>query len=326
MLRKTRTLTVTPDTGLVGGDVVTLAGTGFDANSTVYYCQGVVALPIDPNNCGVPYSSVTADGTGAFSVSVTVYRFITPVNTGNTTIDCAQPTATCGFGAADLTLNGALAPITFTPQPPTNTFAIKGTVTGPDGHPVANANVWAYTSTDTWVGSLRTVTDGNGAYELGSTITPHVVYIIRFGQPAGTDLVWEWFNDQQQRTLANPVFLPQAFNDPVVTANAQLAAGGAIAGTVTNSAGAGIAGATVWAYGPGDTWVGSFATTTAADGSYRIAGVRAADYDIRFVPPSGSGLAIEWYDNAPARTSATLVTVTAGLTTTGIDAQLSPSP
>ena len=68
-----------------------------------------------------------------------------------------------------------------------------------------------------------------------------------------------------------------------------------------------------------------FGTRTGADGSYRIDGVRPADYKVRFMPPSTSGLAIEWYDNAALRADAKSVTVTAGSADSGIDAQLSPS-
>jgi Neocarzinostatin family/Carboxypeptidase regulatory-like domain len=318
-----RSVTVTPDTGLVGGDVVTLSGTGFEPNSPVYYCEGNIAGPFDQSSCGgnIP-PSVTADANGAFSVPVTVYRFITPAGG---LIDCAQPGATCGMGAANLIGNeliGANTPITFTPQPPA-TFAIKGSVTGPAGDALAGVAVWAYTSSDTWVGSLQTVTDGNGAYQLDISTNP-VTYAVRFGPPT-TDLIAQWYDNQTPRNSATPVRFPREFNDPVVTlANQQLAVGGAIAGVVTDGSGTGVSDVTVWAYGPGDTWVGSFGTTTGADGSYRIDGVRPADYKVRFMPPSTSGLAIEWYDNAILRADATLITVTAaGATTTGIDAQLS---
>jgi hypothetical protein len=95
---------------------------------------------------------------------------------------------------------------------------------------------------------------------------------------------------------------------------------------VTDATGRGVPGVTVSAYGPGDTWVGLYGTRTVADGSYRIAGVRVADYRVRVVPPAPSGLAIEWYDNAPTAASAKTVAVTSGTTTTGIDAQLGASP
>ena len=202
------------------------------------------------------YSSVSADGTGAVSVAVTTFRFITPVSTGNTTIDSAQPSANCIFGAAnnlpDIGLIGATAPISFTTQPPTNTFTIKGSVTGPDAQAVANAKAWACTPSDTWcVGSLKTVTDASGSYELDSTINPRVSYQIWFGPPAGTDLVYEWFNNQtapkrpresspsRKRSITRSSS-PMPNSPPVRD----------YAGTVTNSSSAGVSGVFVSAYGP----------------------------------------------------------------------------
>src|ERR1700704_5745814 len=66
-------LTVMPDTGLTGGDVVPLTGTGFAPNSGVYFCERDQAGPFDQTSCGnggnIP-PTVTADGNGAFSVPV----------------------------------------------------------------------------------------------------------------------------------------------------------------------------------------------------------------------------------------------------------------
>jgi len=321
----TPSVTITPHTGVAGGDVVTLAGTGFEPNTSVFFCEANIAGPLDQSSCGnggqVP-PTVQADGNGAFSVPVTVFRFITP-STG--LMDCAQPGATCGIGAANFTQSGqivgAFAAMTFTTQPPA-TFAIEGSVTGPASNSLANAAVWAYSPSDSFVGSFQTVTDANGHYRLNISTS---VNAVRFGPPAGTDLIAQWYDNQTHRNTSTHIF-PFEFNDPVITlANQQLVAGGAIAGAVIGGSATGVSGVTVWAYGPGDTWVGSFGTTTAADGSYRISGVRPADYKVRFMPPGASGLAIEWYDNATLRADATSVTVIAGATTTGIDAQLSPS-
>ena len=290
------TLTATPHTGLVGGHTVTLAGTGFLPNAEVSYCEVALNGSGDQSRCDSAPKSVEADARGAFSVPVEVFRFINPFSGP---VDCAQSSAKCGFGATSiLGLPLATTPITFTPQPAA-TFALKGSVTGPDGHGLAGVAVWAYTSSDAWVGSLQTVTDANGDYRLD--VSPTVSYAIRFGPPTGTDLIARWYNNQTRRASATPVQFPGAFNNPVITlANQQLTGGGAVSGVVTNGSGTGVPGVTVWAYGPGDTWVGSFGTTTGADGSYRIAGVRPADYKVRFMPPSTSGLAIEWYDNADA--------------------------
>jgi len=320
----TPSLTVTPDTALVGGQTVTVAGSGFSPSTTVGFCEARMDSNPSTGDCagGSVFHVARTDANGAFSENVVLARFITPIFPKET-LDCAQ-SVQCEFGAAESTSGPfAVVPLNFAPQPPA-TFSIKGSVTGPDGHAVADVAVWAYTSSDSFVGSFQTMTDANGAYQLD--IDPTLSYAVRFGPPAGSDLIAQWFPNQTHRSSATPVQFLIAFNDPVLTlGNQQLAAGGAIAGVVTNHSGTGVSGVTVWAYGPGDTWVGSFGTTTAADGSYRISGVRAADYKVRFMPPSASGLAIEWYDNAKLHADATSVSVTAGATTTGIDTQLSPS-
>ena len=318
-------VTVIPDSGLVGGQVITVDGSGFAPSSIVAMCQGrLTPNPTQSDCAGAGYSEVQTDVTGAFSVPFNLARFITPAST-HTTLDCAQ-SVQCGVGAAEATVplgTVAVAPLKFAPQPPA-TFAMKGEVTGPGGNPLGGVGVWAYTPSDTWVGSLQTVTDANGNYQLD--INPAVSYVVRYNPPAGTDLIAQWYDFQTHRKNGDPATLGAAFVDPVVTLQTQqLDAGGAIAGVVTDSSGAAVSNATVWAYGPGDTWVGSFGATTAADGSYRMAGVRPANYKVRFMPPNQSGLAIQWYDNATSAASAKAVTVRSGSTTTGVDDQLSPN-
>jgi Carboxypeptidase regulatory-like domain len=329
----TPSVTLTPNTGLVGGETVTVDGSGFPSLSSIAMCEGALTAEPTTSNCAGG-AIIQADANGAFSVPFAnttvavsgIARFIRPM-TPFALLDCAQ-SVQCGilvqaFSGQD---HGpwVVTPLNFAPQPPA-TFAINGSVTGPDGHALAGVAVWAYTLADGWVGSLQTLTDANGAYQID--IDPLANYVVRFGPPAGTDFVAQWFDNQPYRKSGAQLGfgLMDFFNDPVVTANAQLAAGGAISGVVSNGSGTGVSGVTVWAYGPGDTWVGSFGTTTAADGSYRIAGVRAANYKVRFMPSIASGLAIEWYDNAELRADAKSVTVTTGSTTSGIDDQLGPN-
>jgi hypothetical protein len=319
----TPSVTVTPSTGLVGGEEVTLAGTGFPPSSEIGYCQGIsTGNPTSSDCAGGSFDTVGADSTGAFSVPLTVDRFIRPAST-HTLVDCAQSTASCAIGAqqeSPVFGSPIVTPISFTAQPPA-TFTVKGVVKGPEAQPLANVAVWAYKSSDQWVGSIQTVTDATGSYQL--TVDPNVPYAIRFGPPAGSGLIVQWFDGQMRRSSANPIVWSSSFNDPVTTANAQLFGGGAIAGIVTGPPGTGVGGVTVSAYGPGDGWVGSFGTTTAADGSYSISGVAPNAYRIRFVPPAAANLATEWFHNAMTVSSATSVTVTAGSTTSNIDDQLS---
>ena len=117
----TRTLTVTPDAGLANGDPVELHGSGFTPLATVFFCQGVTDATPGSDDCGAPIGSASANDVGEFSASYTVRRFISPGSVG-ATIDCAQPAATCAFGASDFfetNAGFAFAALSFAPLPPT---------------------------------------------------------------------------------------------------------------------------------------------------------------------------------------------------------------
>ena len=112
-------ITVTPHTGLVDGQTVTFAGSGWAPNETVYYCEAVPTDPPSSDNCGSLIKNVTADSAGNFSVPVVMERIIFPSRTGREPVDCAAPVQTCVFGAARLDLSGlALVNLDFAPAPP----------------------------------------------------------------------------------------------------------------------------------------------------------------------------------------------------------------
>ena len=69
------------------------------------------------------------------------------------------------------------------------------------------------------------------------------------------------------------------------------------------------------AYVSTDTWVGSFQTISNPDGTYTLAGMGPGAYKIGFVPTGGG---LSWY-GGPNRSTATVVTLPAGGTITGID-------
>jgi len=317
-------LTVTPDAGLVDGDVVLAEGTGFLPEQAVRLCQELDDQVSAEDSCPTQVDFVPTDDTGAFSVQYAVQRFITPFGGGVTT-DCAAASATCAMSAVG---SGPVAPavmttIDFAPQPPVSVAAF-GTVRGPAGEPLAGAQVWAYAPSDTWIGSVRTVTDPQGLYEF-EELELGVPYRILFRHPSGSTFVSQWFNQALTRQLATVVTLSAG---AFVQANAQLGEGSSILGSVSDTSGNPVAGVAVWAFGPGDTWVGSHVASTGADGTYLISNVDPGrEYQVRFVPPAGSGLAIEWWDDTPNRGSAGFfIVVSPEEPTTGIDAVLEPSP
>ncbi|HUZ42549.1 MAG TPA: neocarzinostatin apoprotein domain-containing protein [Acidimicrobiales bacterium] len=118
------TITATPSTGLQNGSVVTVAGTGFMDNETVYAleCLATAKSQID---CDLSTASATmTSATGTFSTAVTVA-------TGT-----IAGTTTCGTSSTDLsncaivvstnppTADQAIAPITFAMPTTTTTTTI----------------------------------------------------------------------------------------------------------------------------------------------------------------------------------------------------------
>jgi hypothetical protein len=322
--------TVTPDSGLVGGDVVTVEGSGATPSGTVFFCQAIDDGTPDQSDCGAStVQSTPADAAGEFAAMYTVRRFITPA--GRPSVDCAASGATCVIGASDgIPQPGssvATVPISFAAPPPAS-FTISGTVTDPNGDPVSGSAVWAYAPADGFVGSVQTTTDAQGSYTLA--VQPDIPYRVLFHAPSGSTLTYVWWNGQPSRQLAHPITLPNSnlvTNQEVAEANGQLAGTGAIAGTVTDTNGNPLPGTAVWAFGPGDTWLPSHWAVSTSNGTYVIAFhiPGFTNQQVLFVPPAGSGLAAEWYNNVAQRRSATPVLVITDETTTGIDAVLEPN-
>jgi protocatechuate 3,4-dioxygenase beta subunit len=304
-------VTVTPASGLVDGDVVTVQGVSFFPGDPVSVCQGVGLT------CYEPSDTVQVDASGSFSVNFAVQRFMT--TSGLTRLDCAAPSASCSLAYGAPGRSGAV-PIAFAPQP--SLPQISGTVTDATGTPVAGVEVWAYTPSDGWVGSLQTVTDAEGAFEFAQ-VQPGVDHRILFRPPVGSPLGSEWWDEQPARQLAKVVALSSA---EITEVHAQLEQAGSIAGSVTDAGGNPLSGVLVSAFSPGDTWIGSHTTSTSSDGTYRIDGLRpresGVDYRVLFSPPAGSGLAPEWFDDVAHRSLATAVSVSGAETVSGIDAQL----
>jgi Neocarzinostatin family len=114
----TRTVSVSPHTGLSDGDVVTVTGRGFSPSAFVGMCQGIVAGPPGLEDCsGGPIAVSEVDANGGFSNQLTVSRLI--VINGAQTVDCAAPGAACMILAAeagDIDRTAVETPIAFLPH------------------------------------------------------------------------------------------------------------------------------------------------------------------------------------------------------------------
>jgi hypothetical protein len=125
----------------------------------------------------------------------------------------------------------------------------------------------------------------------------------------------EWYNDQSAQSLATSADVPA----PASAVNASLArAAGAIAGTVTSAPATPVPAA--WMVAIGSTGIVG-AATTAANGTYQLAGVPAGNYKALFLNPASTTL--EYWQDAPDYDSGLAFAVAAGSTST-VDATISP--
>jgi Neocarzinostatin family len=109
------TITVTPDTDLVDGQVVEVTGAGFTPQSSVWLSQcptGITLLADVIQACGQTPVMVLPDASGGFSVSTEVTRQI-PAG------DCARAPGTCSMVVVDIGVMSvvAQAPIDVTDAP-----------------------------------------------------------------------------------------------------------------------------------------------------------------------------------------------------------------
>jgi Neocarzinostatin family len=129
-------ITVTPSTGLLAGNAVTVAGTGFQDNETLYALECVnLGAATNQTDCDTSTVSIAmSSATGTFSTSVTLV-------TG--TISATATPSTCGTVSTDLSncaivvstnppsADAAIMPITFALPSPTTTTTKPPVKVGP---------------------------------------------------------------------------------------------------------------------------------------------------------------------------------------------------
>ncbi len=196
--------------------------------------------------------------------------------------------------------------------------SVSGVVTVPRGTPGGASSVFvaAYDATQNWLGSANVSEDGS--YAVGSL--PAGAVLLQFSGSSDSGLVAEWFDDEASFSSADAITL--VAGEKRTGVNATLATGAVITGRVSVPNGTTIDDWTirVSAYAEGQNWVRD--AYVSRDGTYRLTGLRAGDYRLRFDADNASGLLDEWYDDAGSYTSAQPVTVATGATRSGIDATL----
>jgi RHS repeat-associated protein len=166
-------------------------------------------------------------------------------------------------------------------------------------------------------------TEAAGKYQLAGT--PSGEYRVAFFPPYRSQLNYlsQYYSGKASSAEADPVALTAGQTKTGVNAN--LATAGQMSGRVTSAVtSAGLAGIEVCAE-PSTEGRGNCATSDAT-GAYTIAGLARGSYKVEFTVPSQGTLNYirQYYDAESSYSSADAVSVTAGQTTSSIDAAMHP--
>ena len=199
--------------------------------------------------------------------------------------------------------------------------AISGTVTdaGDAHHGLANVRVHMFSPTTAANGSAYTAADGS--YTI-THLAPGWDYKVCFDASGATGGSSDALGYIEQCTTSVEV----SSGATTTGINVALVGGGAVSGTVTDAGGTPHGLANVWVSLYSASTAANGTAYTAADGSYTVTGLPSAtDYNVHFYGSGATGGASDatgYFD----RYAATPVTVTAGATTTGINAALIDKP
>ena len=199
--------------------------------------------------------------------------------------------------------------------------SVSGTVVA-DGTGSPLAGICATTYLSTGDAAVGATTGADGTYFISGAAAGS--YKIRFSDCVGSvDYAWEVYDNKLDIGTGASVAVTAGATTAGI--NASLGFGGSLAGTVVaDGTGSPLAGICVTPVVPSTG--GGFRFRTVADGTYLIQGLAPGPYKVRFQDCEGTvDYRTEYYDNKPDVTSANSVSVTAGVTTTGINAGLAPT-
>ena len=199
---------------------------------------------------------------------------------------------------------------------------ITGSVRGPEG-PVSDIWIEAYRwndSTSEWEIPGYARTEADGSYDMGDLEAG--TYRVGFSDETDV-LVSEFYHDQPSIATATDLVLVNGDTYPGV--DAQLDLGGSVSGTVRDESGAPVLNlyveiAAVTSEDAEWRWV----AVTQEDGTYTVGGLPGDDYLIRFIDHDLGRFRTEYYDDRGTLEAATLVSVTLGTRSEGVDATLAP--
>ncbi len=166
--------------------------------------------------------------------------------------------------------------------------------------------------------SWSTTTGSDGSYDLDAL--PAGDYKVVFGGDSSSYLT-KYYDDKTSLLTADDVAVTAGGTTSGIDAVVVL--GGRISGTVRGAAGAGLSGIRVGAYRSDGTGGYIVQTTSGADGTYSLGPLPAGAVKVGFSDPAGA-YADQYFEGMPTRSTGADVAVTAGATTPGIDADMTP--
>jgi len=194
-------------------------------------------------------------------------------------------------------------------------YMVTVTVTGA-GMPLADIHVRLYRgSASYYSGSPSDYTAGDGTYAVGP-LEPGE-YRLAFSPSADSPYAPQWYDGSHAYAGSTAITLPHTA--PV---NAELSYGNRITGVVTGPDSLPISGIYVHIYEAGASSTNLASVSTDENGQYLSSSLAPGAYQVLFNEWAWSGYASQWYDGQPSQADATVITLTAGVTTTNINAQL----
>jgi hypothetical protein len=203
------------------------------------------------------------------------------------------------------------------------TGQIAGTVTDTSIHAIEGIEVCAYEQSPEGIGEGFgcTTTDSNGEYTISGLTSGE--YKVEFSSPFNSTLnyIAQYYDGKSSASEATAV--PVAAGSTTRNIDAELKEGGRVKGKVTDASSKEvIAGIEVCAFSASTESVGC--ARTDSGGEYTVSGLASGEYKVEFSASFSGELNFitQYYDGKSSASEAAAVSVTAGSTTPGIDAEL----
>ena len=126
----------------------------------------------------------------------------------------------------------------------------------------------------------------------------------------GSGHATSWYPGVVSRRAATVVHVDGG--DALTGIDAPLASVGSLTGTVRTPNGIGVGSARLSLYAPTDRYAPSYSTSTSLNGGFTLAALLPGAYKVRIQTWDAAGTAVEWWQDAATRESATEVVVPAG--------------